>query len=121
MNNTNNQKFYGVPLEIFQSIVSTICKNRKIKKIVLFGSRAKGNYKNGSDIDIAVFSKNLSYNEFMKIKVELSKLMIPYTVDIIDYNSIKNDDLIEHISRVGKVLFHSNSKVFNEFWAKELK
>jgi len=45
----------------------------------------------------------------MKIKVELSKLMIPYTVDIIDYNSIKNNDLIEHIARVGKVLFHSNS------------
>ncbi len=113
MNNLNEKNLYGVPVKIFQSIVATIYKNKKIKKVVLFGSRAKGNYKKGSDIDIAVFSKNLSYNEFMKIKVDLAELMIPYTIDAINFSSIKNNNLIEHIKRVGKVLFNSNSKVLS--------
>ncbi len=108
MNNQNENELYGVPIEVIDSIISTIRKNKKVKKIVLFGSRAKGNYKKGSDIDIAVFSKNLSYSEFMKIKVDLGELMLPYTIDVVDYNALTNIDLLRHIERVGIILFKSN-------------
>lgn len=101
----NDFKELGLNNEILNSIISVICKNEKITKIILFGSRAKGNYKKGSDIDLAVFAENLSLSELMKIKSDLWELPLPYTFDIVDFSKIKNEDLRDHILRVGKVLY----------------
>jgi predicted nucleotidyltransferase len=104
MNNQNNIIF-GLPKNVINSIVSVICYNKKIEKIKLFGSRAKGNFKKGSDIDIALFAKNLDYNDLLKIKNEVSELPLPYTIDILDFKKINNEELKEHILRVGITLF----------------
>jgi len=107
MKNLTKKKLYGIPIAVINSIVSTILKSTNIDKIVLFGSRAKGNFKKGSDIDIALFSKNLSYDELIKIKANVGELMTYYSIDIVDFNGLKNDDLKDHILRVGKTLFLS--------------
>ncbi len=96
---------FGLPPKVIDLIVGTISKNVKIKKIILFGSRAKGNYKRSSDIDLALFSEDLNHNELLKIKVEISELMVPNKIDIVDFNKITNNDLRDHIERVGKTLF----------------
>ena len=75
------------------------------KKIVLFGSRAKGDFRKGSDIDLALFSTNLLHDELIKIKANVNELSIPYTIDILDFNKIKNEDLKEHILRIGVAIF----------------
>lgn len=59
--NSQKNKLYGLSKETIDMIISKICENKKVEKIILFGSRAKGNFKKGSDVDIAVFSENLSY------------------------------------------------------------
>lgn len=98
------QELYGLRAEIIEKIVQTIKKNLKIQKIILFGSRAKETYKKGSDIDISIVSRDLSLKELNQLKVMLDDLMLPYKIDLLDYGRISNNDLKEHINRVGKIL-----------------
>lgn len=77
----------------------------KVNKIVLFGSRVKGNAKPSSDWDFALFGSNITTNDILTLQVEIEDLWLPYSVDLIDYNSIQNDALREHIDRVGKVVW----------------
>ncbi|MCX6073531.1 MAG: nucleotidyltransferase domain-containing protein [Campylobacterales bacterium] len=98
------QELYGLRVDIIEKIVRTIKKNLKIQKIILFGSRAKESYKKGSDIDISIVSEDLSLKELNHIKVMLDDLMLPYKIDLLDYGRISNNDLKEHINRVGKIL-----------------
>lgn len=95
----------GIDREDIAAIVDKIKQNKKIKKIILFGSRAKGTFRKGSDIDIAVINDGLTLEELNQIRVDVEELILPFKIDIIDYNKIKNQDLKEHIERVGKVLF----------------
>lgn len=79
-------------------------KNKRITDIILFGSRAKGNYQNGSDIDIAVVAEHLTLDDLLQIKADVDGLNMPYKIDIVDYKKIKNKELLDHIKRVGKHL-----------------
>lgn len=100
---------YGINSDDLEKIVRLLSKNGKVKELILFGSRAKGNYKKGSDIDLAIIGNDFSYNELVEMRLELDDLMLPYTIDIIDINKITNKELLEHISRVGKTIRISES------------
>ena len=76
MSNLTKSKLYGLSEKVLNLITKTISVNRKVKKIVLFGSRAKGEFKTGSDIDLAIFAEDLSFDEFMKIKVIAMQILI---------------------------------------------
>ncbi len=76
--------------------------NNKIEEIIVFGSRAKGNFKKGSDIDLAIIAKDLSLGELLEIKPKLNDWPISYKVDLVNFNKLENNDLFEHIERVGK-------------------
>lgn len=95
---------YGVPSDALEQIISTIKLNKDVKEIILFGSRAKGDFQKGSDIDIAVVADSLRFDELNKMRAAIAELVIPYHVDIIDFNKITNNELKEHILRVGQVL-----------------
>ncbi|KAF0138916.1 MAG: nucleotidyltransferase [Stygiobacter sp.] len=95
---------YGITVEALDSIIKTIRKQNKVKKLILFGSRAKNNFRKGSDIDIAIIADELSLSELNQIRVDLSELLLPYKVDVIDYMTISNKDIIEHINKVGVTL-----------------
>src|SRR3990167_9121383 len=75
----------------------------KITKVILYGSRAKGNYRLGSDIDLTLQGENLEYADLVVIDNALDDLLLPYTIDLSIYHLIENPDLIEHIKRIGKV------------------
>ncbi len=100
---------FGVKPSIIKAIHDIIFLNDKIEKTIIFGSRAKGNFKKGSDIDIAIIANELSFEELLEIKSKINELPIPYKVDIIDFNKLKNHNLIEHIKRVGKILVRNKS------------
>ncbi|WP_137896860.1 nucleotidyltransferase domain-containing protein, partial [Ramlibacter sp. 2FC] len=72
-----------------------------IESVVLYGSRAKGNYRPGSDIDLAIKGRPMPFAELLKIEDEVDDLLLPYTVDLLLYNELSNADLIAHIDRVG--------------------
>ena len=73
------------------------------EKVILFGSRAMGTYRNGSDIDITLLGKNLFNQTIFGIQDEIEELYLPYSFDISIFERIDNEDLIDHIQRVGKV------------------
>jgi|ERR1017187_1773588 predicted nucleotidyltransferase len=78
-----------------------------ISKAIVYGSRAKGNYKNGSDIDLVLVGDLLNSAELNKIHNALDDLLLPYTFDLAIYSKIDNPDLLEHIKRVGMVFYQS--------------
>src|SRR6056297_3679320 len=82
-------------------ILAVLRRNPKIRRILLFGSRAIGNYQKGSDIDIAVSTDGLVIGELLQLKSELDDLMLPYNIVIVVYEDIQNLNLRDHIDRVG--------------------
>jgi len=71
-----------------------------VEQVVLYGSRAKGNYKEGSDIDLTV-KGNLTFDNMVKMSVNLDELNLPWKIDLSLYNQIENKNLLDHIDRVG--------------------
>ncbi len=91
-------------------IVDIIHTYPQVVEARLFGSRAKGNYKSGSDIDVVLFLETEQSNSRTKVVNELhdhleEALPLPYFFDIVDYDSINNDALKEHVDRVGVVIY----------------
>jgi len=101
---TENRK-YGLLLKDIDSLVSIISANHKVDKIILFGSRAKGNFTPGSDIDLVIKGQLLKLNDILDFKIKTDNLSLPYKIDLIIYDSIIEPDLISHINRVGISLF----------------
>jgi predicted nucleotidyltransferase len=92
---------YGIDHSDFKRLIDVISSNKKISEAILFGSRAKGNYNKYSDIDIALKANDLTFDEQLEIKVMIEELMMPYYVDVLDYDKVQNPDLKDHINRVG--------------------
>jgi len=76
-----------------------------VSEVILYGSRAKGNYRPGSDIDLTLKGKGLSMEQLMDISLKIDDLLLPYKVDLSIFEEIDNPDLMDHIHRVGKVVF----------------
>lgn len=87
-------------------IISNVCRRfPKIESVVLFGSRAMGNFKKGSDVDLALTGK-IDHAMLNQLKSVLENdCPVPYFFDIIDYASIENKDLKAHIDQYGKVIY----------------
>ena len=96
---------YGLLKSDIEHLISILKTNNKVSEIILFGSRAKGNFSNGSDIDLAIKGNNLNLNDITTALLEIDNLYLPNKVDLIIYNHIKETALINHIDRVGIVLF----------------
>lgn len=78
----------------------------EVEKAIVFGSRAMGNYKKGSDIDIAIIGRNVTNKTIFKLDDYLNEVYpLPYFFDVIDYYSVKNKKLIEHIDKEGKLIY----------------
>jgi len=93
---------YGLPQSAVQKICAVLSRYPQVEKAILYGSRAKGNYKNGSDIDLTLRGgADLSLNVIYKILDELDELLLPYTIDLSILNDIGDPYVIEYIQRVG--------------------
>ncbi|AEJ20790.1 nucleotidyltransferase domain-containing protein [Gracilinema caldarium] len=81
----------------------------EIKRACIFGSRAKGNYKPGSDIDIAVSGDTITFNTIAKLHSMLEdEGPMPYMIDVVDYDHLENQALKAHIDRVGQVIYEAD-------------
>ncbi len=96
---------YGLTDRAIQKINSVFGRYPQIDKAILYGSRAKGNYRNGSDIDLTLQGEGLTLNELFKMETELDDLLLPYMIDLSILHKIGNPDLVAHIERVGIVFY----------------
>lgn len=92
---------FGLDENIIEQIRAVFASFPEIEEAILYGSRAKGNFKNGSDIDLTLKGENISYNTFNNISLSLDDLMLPYMIDLSIYKQIDNPSLVDHIERVG--------------------
>ena len=81
-------------------------KYEHIERVILYGSRAKGNFKPFSDVDITLLGDNLSHADLSQLLFDVDDLLLPYQFDISIFNTLKNSDLIEHINRVGIEIYN---------------
>lgn len=91
----------GLPEKTIRSLRSIFAKSPGIEKVILYGSRAKGNFRPGSDIDLTLVAPTMDLSRLMKIENEIEELLLPYKVDLSLFHKIENPDLLDHIHRVG--------------------
>jgi len=105
---------YGLPPPAVQKICAVLSRYPQVERAILYGSRAKGNYKNGSDIDLTLRGgADLTLNVIYRILNDLDELLLPYTIDLSIFDDISDPDVIEHIQRVG-VTFYEKGEVVPE-------
>ncbi len=96
---------YGIPTEDLAALLKIFESNESIQEVILFGSRAKGNFNVGSDIDLAIKGPHLTVNNLLKLSAELDELFLPYQFDLVIFERIQETKLTEHIERVGVLLY----------------
>ncbi|MDR2117590.1 MAG: nucleotidyltransferase domain-containing protein [Planctomycetaceae bacterium] len=101
---------FGLKQQYIDAICACFADFPAIQEVVIYGSRAKGNYKNGSDIDLTIIDDNLSWSDIAYLENMLDDLMLPYKFDLSLKRKITNSDLIDRINRVGQT-FYRKSKI----------
>jgi len=96
---------FGLEQNQIEDIQKIVSSNSRIEQVIIFGSRAKGNYRPGSDIDLAVVGGELKFDDLLVIGIELESLNYPVKFDLVLYHQIKDDEVLDHIRRVG-ILFY---------------
>ena len=102
---------FGLNDTIIERIQKVFESNSKIDEVIIFGSRAKGNYREGSDIDLAVKGRHIEFKDILHVSGQLDEQNLPYTIDLLDYATIKDKDVLEHIDRIGIVFYEKWKKM----------
>jgi predicted nucleotidyltransferase len=97
---------FGLPDETIETLQTSFQKYDGLQEVILYGSRAKGNYRNGSDIDITLCTdERFTDDDLLHLMRDFDDSNMPYFVDVSIYNTLVNPLLKEHIRRVGKTLW----------------
>lgn len=96
---------FGLSDTVIKELQDVFRRHANIKKVLIFGSRSKGNYREGSDIDLAVVGNNIDYNQLLSILCEIDDLGLLYSVDLLDYSKKKGTPIGDHIDRMGQVFY----------------
>lgn len=95
----------GLKPDTVEAIQAIFEKYAAVEKAVLYGSRARGNYRPGSDIDLMLEGEGLDLTTLQKIENDLDELFLPYKMDISLLKHIRNESLLVHIRQVGKLFY----------------
>ena len=99
---------FGLKESNIEKINQIFVKNNKIEEVLLYGSRAIGSYREGSDIDLTI-KGNIEFKDLQRIISELDNLLLPYKFDISIFKDINNNDLIDHIKKI-LIIFYKKEK-----------
>ena len=100
---------HGLSDETVQRMATVFSRYPEIERAVLYGSRAKGNFRNGSDIDLTLVGEKLDSKILGQINWELDDLLLPYKIDLSIFHQLTHPELIEHIQRAGIVFYERTS------------
>ncbi len=97
---------FGLPQDAIGKIGGVLASHSQVEKALLYGSRAKGNFRKGSDIDLTLTGdRDLTLDILLKIRDEIDDLLLPYTVDLSLLSNISDPHLLDHIERVAQVFY----------------
>lgn len=100
---------FGLDRNTIQKFYSVFAKYPEVEEVLIYGSRAKGNFREGSDIDLTLVGDYITEQIFSKIRMDLDDLNTPYIVDLSVFHLLKSESLLNHIKRIGK-LFYEKAK-----------
>jgi len=95
---------FGLDTAVIERIRNVLRRYPQVEAAILYGSRAKGQYREGSDIDLSLRG-NISFKVLQDIFDDLDELLLPWTIDLSIYDELSNESLKEHIRRVGQRLY----------------
>ena len=98
---------HGLSSKTVEKIHSVLKKHIQIESATLYGSRAKGTHRPGSDIDLTLNGNTISTDIFSKVLNDLDELMLPYEIDLSIFHELEHTELKNHIRRVGKVFYEN--------------
>ena len=96
---------FGLSSSTLSLIHSVFANTANIHRVRIFGSRALGRQREGSDIDLAIEGTEIDFNVLLDLRLKLENLQLPYRFDLVKLDRIEQKELREHIERVGKVIF----------------
>ncbi len=103
-------KHFGLPERAIQQICSVFSQHKDVKRVIIYGSRAMGKDRPGSDIDLCIESEELSLSQLFAIENQLDDLLLPWKIDLSLKSQIDNPDLLEHIDAVGVEFYSVNHR-----------
>jgi uncharacterized protein len=95
----------GISKRFINELQSYCSKNHQLEKILLFGSRARGDYHRSSDIDLAVFTKRISHTEQNLIGHAINEMSTPLKIDVVFMDRLKKEKLISNIIKEGVIIY----------------
>ncbi len=96
---------YGLSSADIEQINGVFAAHSRVEQAIIFGSRALGNFTSGSDIDLAIVGDGLNFDDILQLHHELESLGMLYTFDLQRFAGIKDQDVLDHIHRVGKQFY----------------
>ncbi len=96
---------FGLSEKLLKSMEDIFKLKPQVERVLLYGSRAKGNYSKGSDIDITIVAPEMNFSEYLRLYSMLEDLEIPYRLDVTKYEMLE-DNIKEHIKRVGQEIYN---------------
>jgi predicted nucleotidyltransferase len=102
---------HGLSENTVTQIGSVLRRFPGVREAILFGSRAKGVQKRGSDIDLALIGENLTWRTLGQIEDALDDLLLPYRFSLIIYDEKTDSAVAAHIQRVGCSFYQRESFV----------
>lgn len=100
---------YGLSADVLRKIRAVFAQYPQIEQVILYGSRAKGNFRKGSDIDLTIKGEGVSLSQLLKIESQLDDLLLPHKIDLSLFHQLEDPDLVAHIARVGVILYQPST------------
>lgn len=98
---------FGLSDGVIKELQDVFRQYANIERVLIFGSRSKGNYRAGSDIDLAIIGKDIDYRQLLDIQTKIDDLEMLYSIDLLNYASKVGTPIGDHIDRVGQVFFEA--------------
>lgn len=106
----SNQNPYGLNQRDIKTLRDILHRYPEVREVFIFGSRAKGNYKPGSDIDLAIMNPGVPDTVILALKRDFDDSALPYFIDVVNYQTLQPTDLKAHIDRVGKPFYRRKDR-----------
>lgn len=103
---------FGLNDKTMEQIRAVFSRYEELEQALIYGSRAKGNYKPGSDIDLTFIGDGLTQKILNKIDDDIDDLLLPYTFDLSILSQVSNPDFVDHVKRVG-ILFYDRKTMLH--------
>ncbi len=105
MSSEPNQIAFGLKPSVVIQMNAVFAAFPQVEQAILYGPRAKGNFRDGSDIDLCLIGDTLTMAILLKIENALDDLLLPYKIGLSLHHHLDNAELLTHILRVGVIFY----------------